>query len=55
MKSLIFKISGAFGCLVAVVPDFANIPGGGTGTGCARHRTSGSFSENARFLWRKDL
>ena len=33
MKSLIHKMLGVFGCLVAAVPVFANIPGGGTGTG----------------------
>jgi fibronectin type 3 domain-containing protein len=33
MKSLILKMLGVFGCLVAVLPAFANIPGGGTGTG----------------------
>src|ERR1017187_5370444 len=30
MKSLIFKMLGVFGCLIATVPVFANIPGGGT-------------------------
>jgi autotransporter-associated beta strand protein len=33
MKPLILKMLGIFSCLVAVVPAFANIPGGGTGTG----------------------
>ncbi|MGP8218822.1 MAG: polysaccharide lyase family protein [Limisphaerales bacterium] len=30
MKPLIFKMLGMFGCLIAVVPVFANLPGGGT-------------------------
>lgn len=33
MKSPILEMLAVFGCLVAVVPAFANIPGGGTGTG----------------------
>ena len=33
MKSLILRMLVAIGCLVAAVPVFANLPGGGTGTG----------------------
>ncbi len=33
MKSLMVKMSAIFGCLVSAIPVFANIPGGGTGTG----------------------
>jgi len=44
MKSLVFKMLEVFGCLVAIVTAFANIPGGGTGMGRARHRTAVSLS-----------
>ena len=33
MKSRILEMLAVFGCLVAFVPVFANLPGGGTGTG----------------------
>jgi hypothetical protein len=54
-KSFVITIHSLalYGLLFAGGSVLANIPGGGTGTGCARPRTSGSFSENARFFGEK--